>query len=479
MYTEEFDRRPFPFRDFLLKVILVIIFVFLLVWLLPKFITPSSQDMADISPLTSQIFGDNLEKMKEAAISYYTNERLPQEVGESKQMTLREMIANNLVIPFVDKNGEACDVDGSYVKITKEDNEYLLKVNLKCSDQEDYILVHLGCYNYCSTDVCEKQATTVTTNPTEPSNTVNIKEDPSTSNPSSGEVPSDVPDQPEEPTTNPVPEEDVTLLYEYSKTTGARFSEWSDWSAWARNDERLEASNCNDSDPSCLRKVQLFSRTENIGTYQKPYKVARNEIRQVASYNEVACSNYNYVRIDETTYQTTTTTNYTSWNQITNTTNSTTGSWVFQGYVNQAYADTPTTKYKLVGADFSNCSTTCTSLPTFRYAKYTLAGDLTNTTASGSPNTDSLISSSETKSMNTSISATCTNTTTKTVPVYRTITTYDIEYREEPLYGTVTYYSVKTRRLLSAGTTDTKWSEYNDTSLLNDGYHYTGNTKKK
>ena len=258
MYTEEFDRRPFPFRDFLLKVILVIIFVFLLVWLLPKFITPSSQDMADISPLTSQIFGDNLEKMKEAAISYYTNERLPQEVGESKQMTLREMIANNLVIPFVDKNGEACDVDGSYVKITKEDNEYLLKVNLKCSDQEDYILVHLGCYNYCSTDVCEKQATTVTTNPTEPSNTVNIKEDPSTSNPSSGEVPSDVPDQPEEPTTNPVPEEDVTLLYEYSKTTGARFSEWSDWSAWARNDERLEASNCNDSDPSCLRKVIIL-----------------------------------------------------------------------------------------------------------------------------------------------------------------------------------------------------------------------------
>ena len=98
MYTEEYERRGFPFRDFILKLILVIVFVLLLVWLLPKFITPSitnnnttksgkacptgTCDTSGISALTSQIFADNIYRMKDAAISYYTDERLPKEVGD-------------------------------------------------------------------------------------------------------------------------------------------------------------------------------------------------------------------------------------------------------------------------------------------------------------------------------------------------------------------------------------------------------------
>ena len=34
------------------------------------------------------------------------------------------------------------------------DDEYLLKVNLKDSEKEDYILVHLGCYTYCDSYIC-------------------------------------------------------------------------------------------------------------------------------------------------------------------------------------------------------------------------------------------------------------------------------------------------------------------------------------
>ncbi len=98
MYSEEFEHKGFPLRDFLLKLILILIFVFLLIWLLPKFISPTtivkednsknsanSQNNKALSALTSQIFQDNLDKMKEAAISYYTDERLPKEVGESKK----------------------------------------------------------------------------------------------------------------------------------------------------------------------------------------------------------------------------------------------------------------------------------------------------------------------------------------------------------------------------------------------------------
>ena len=99
--------------------------------------------------------------MKEAAISYYTDERLPKESGEFKQMTLSEMIGLKLITPLIDKNNKAVDVEKSYVKITKSGNEYILKVNIKDSEKEDYILVHLGCYTYCDSTICEKKETEV------------------------------------------------------------------------------------------------------------------------------------------------------------------------------------------------------------------------------------------------------------------------------------------------------------------------------
>ena len=86
MYTEEYERRGFPFRNFILKLILVVIFVFLLIWLLPKFLVPSivkqinesnnnngivcktsKCDTSGIDALTSQIFSDNIEKARQGS----------------------------------------------------------------------------------------------------------------------------------------------------------------------------------------------------------------------------------------------------------------------------------------------------------------------------------------------------------------------------------------------------------------------------
>lgn len=148
MYDEE-EKRGFPvIRDFLLKLILIVIFVLLLVWLLPK---------PDLSSLNDRIFRENVTEMKEAAISYFTTERLPQKEGESVTLTLQEMLDMKLILPFKDKNGKTCDTQNSYVKLTKMKDEYELKVYLKCSEEEDYIIVHLGCYSYCEEAICEKE----------------------------------------------------------------------------------------------------------------------------------------------------------------------------------------------------------------------------------------------------------------------------------------------------------------------------------
>lgn len=153
MYTDERPRRGNLLKEFVLKLILIIIFVLLLIWLVPW---PNMDAYLDaLNPLKDQIFNANLQTMKEAGITYFTSERLPENIGDKKTLTLQQMLDLKLLIPFTDRNGKSCDVTASYITLEKQETEYLMKVNLKCGEEEDYILVHLGCYSYCTKDICE------------------------------------------------------------------------------------------------------------------------------------------------------------------------------------------------------------------------------------------------------------------------------------------------------------------------------------
>ena len=136
--------------ELLLKALLVIVFIFILVWLFP---TKNS-----LNPLYQEVFRNNINSMKDAAETYFTNERLPKEVGESVRLTLREMLDKDLLLPFVDKYNKSCSLDASYVEITKTETEYELKVNLVCSKEQAFITEHLGCTDKCLVD-CNKEQT--------------------------------------------------------------------------------------------------------------------------------------------------------------------------------------------------------------------------------------------------------------------------------------------------------------------------------
>ena len=69
MYTDEEEKRSFPIRTFLISLLLIIIFVLLLVWLLP---------MPNLKGLNNRIFNANVQEMKNAAIPYFTTDKLPQ-----------------------------------------------------------------------------------------------------------------------------------------------------------------------------------------------------------------------------------------------------------------------------------------------------------------------------------------------------------------------------------------------------------------
>ena len=165
MYTEYEEKKGFPIRDFLIKLVLIVVFVLLLFWLLP---------IPNLKGLNNTIFNANVQTMKDAAISYFTTERLPKNVGDKVTLSLKEMLDMKLLLPFTDKNGDTCDVEKSYVTLEKKETEYLMTVHLKCKGQEDEIVVHLGCYDYCSGTICEKKDDEKTPAPSGPSCTLMI-----------------------------------------------------------------------------------------------------------------------------------------------------------------------------------------------------------------------------------------------------------------------------------------------------------------
>ena len=150
MYSND-KRNGFSILDIIVKIILFGLFIFILVWLFNK-------KVPNMTPFYSNVFRENIKYMQEAGESYFTDDKMPKKVGEEVKMTLSQMIDQKLIIPFVDEDGNSCDVYNSYVSITKqEDESYHLKTNLKCNTEEDYTIKVLGCHTYCKNNSCEKK----------------------------------------------------------------------------------------------------------------------------------------------------------------------------------------------------------------------------------------------------------------------------------------------------------------------------------
>ena len=152
MYED--NRSGFPVKKVILAILILVIIFFILMWLFPtKGYLSNNKENASVV----KTFSENIELIKDAAMGYYTDERLPQDTGDKDKMTLDEMLDKHLITEPVDSNNERCDLQKSYVEVTKEETEYLMKINLACKDKTDYISAHMGSYTYCVGDICEKK----------------------------------------------------------------------------------------------------------------------------------------------------------------------------------------------------------------------------------------------------------------------------------------------------------------------------------
>ena len=455
MYEDRRER--FSFKSFFLTILLVLLFVFLMLWLFPtKWDVnklQSTYDLERLSVLYDEVFANNVARMKDAAIGYYTNERLPQKIGESKKLTLQQMYDLHLVLKMKDIDGNACDVNKSYVEMTKYAEEYRLKVNLSCGDVEDYIIVYLGCYSYCSDGICEKQVATSTNSVKKPEQKPTQQQVKPTSKPEAKPDPTPKPEVKPDPT--PIVKK---YMYEYKlvvsdKTTCTGWSSWGKTKITATDTIKVETKKENEIVNYRIDKVKVGTKTEQVVTGQKQEKY-------IAGYvTKLVVVDTKKVQVGTTTKETT------EKVQV-----GTVEKFVGIGSGSVVPKNTSTRVYKNVSVDTSTSCSNCANETIYTWEIWSIEPVYE------------------------------VRTKTTTVPVYKTINVYEqkevpiYDYRtvdvvetitkdvykdiKVPVYGDVTYYRQKTCTFVK-GYIDIKWSNSNkDASLIGKGYKLTGNVKE-
>ncbi|MDY3948225.1 MAG: hypothetical protein SOZ04_02605, partial [Bacilli bacterium] len=135
MYEENSYKLKIDWKALIIRAILVLLFIILVIWLFP---------MPKLDTFYNRIFNENINTMSTAAKNYFNN-NLPQDIGDTSTIKLEEMINKNLLIEFKDKNNESCNKTNSFAQITKTGtSEYVLKTQLSCQDETDYVLETLN-----------------------------------------------------------------------------------------------------------------------------------------------------------------------------------------------------------------------------------------------------------------------------------------------------------------------------------------------
>lgn len=429
MYNERYTEKQESFtgRDIVIQFLFVALFVFILFWLFP---TKSYLDEKlggldlDVEIANQSNFADNVDRMRDAAVNYFTNERLPQEIGKTVKITLGEMLNRKLVLPMLDQDGNACNPDASYVEVTKASTEeYIMKVFLSCDGIEDYIIVHLGCYDYCEADVCEKAV-------------------PNGTKPTDSTKPTPKPTPTPTPNPNPTPTPSTLYDYEYKKVEEDERIVWGNWTNWSTNSVSSTK----------LREVQTRNVETTKTEYVKTLHSYKNEIIQET--REVVIGEKGTLSCNEWASSSTRTT-YEAWY------------YVGERLLSYRPADTSTRFFvrTSVAEDGYDCDENNCTVKKAYYKEY----EKRTTTVTSATSEKVCVSYSLTR---TPVYGNRAITYVERTPVY-------VDVPKE-VTSTVKQYRYRLGKVEVDTDTTIKWStSRTDTTLLNQGFKLTGNSRTR
>lgn len=239
MYEEE--NKGFALKNIILKILFIVLLIFLIIWLFPTKGYVKNLIDGKLGTSADQTFTNNINNMKTAAISYYNNNGLPENEGDTKKVTLAEMQEENLLVDVTDSEGKTCDTKESYVEVTNNNDDYTMKVNLVCTDKEDYVISYFGAYDYCVDGVCEKKKL--------------IENEISTETP--------IDQKSEIATTQSETTTENSAQCQYVKSRGGYYTNYGAWSNWTTS--KINSSNTRQVQAK-ITKVQTGNKTVQTGT---------------------------------------------------------------------------------------------------------------------------------------------------------------------------------------------------------------------
>lgn len=368
----------YKLRSFLLKLIIIIAIISLLAWILPKFVLYKKSNNIANDNYNKNIgvggikFKNNQIQIRDAALRYYNKDKLPQNVGDKVKITLAGLQKDNLISNLF-YNDDKCSVNDSYAELTKIDNDYLLKINLSCGKLNDYLIFHVGEYEYCDNVLCEiKNDKDIEIN-TDNSNINSLPDEQIIDNKNYKEK--DDQKFNDNPKQDEVKEnEDSSNKNSFNKdSSNIVIGEFGRWSNYERASCSTQPVTCDQNDINCLQEVKIYKRLEQIGQNKITFKISPPLLEKVSDKKRNLCNGYNYVEINNILY-------YSSGNysEVLLLNGNSTSSWHYEGRISLARTPEINVKkyYKFVGIDYSNCKDKCGSNIRYYYDVYTYIHEL-------------------------------------------------------------------------------------------------------
>ncbi len=337
MFNSAYKHQNITKRKILYKVIIIVAIIILLVLLIPNLLLykPNNRKIkTDIKEVAiKNTLKSNLKKLTNASLLYFNEKNIPKKVGKSKKVTLKELEDKKLVTKLK-YNNTKCDIDKSYVKITKLDSDYLLKAYLKCGKKKDYILEHVGTFDYCKdTTLCIKEYDEIST----------LEDDYADSK---SEIIKDKKEDDENDSSSNNASEEITEGEAENSITQNN-------SLWTNYTE----TDCNNVRQNNFER--FTSKRVLVGTLDKTYTAKQLMLVFKGTENLSVCKNYNYFKIRGQLYKTDG-----NYEEIININKTSTASWTYTGQIN--VKQTPNfgdhIYYKFAGFDLSRCGEICNDI---------------------------------------------------------------------------------------------------------------------
>ncbi len=138
MYEDTKVKRVFNWNRILIISLVIILTITLVIYISTN--KENLKFVKETNEISSEWFNENIELLENVGINYFKENDKPSIIGNSITITLEDLIDNDYTEPIIDEHDKTCNINDSYVKLTKNSPQnYNLNTKLVCGKTTDYL----------------------------------------------------------------------------------------------------------------------------------------------------------------------------------------------------------------------------------------------------------------------------------------------------------------------------------------------------